>query len=249
MTLQQVPESGGALTVAAGLSLPMSIDEFDQQQALIAHVIKQMRPGKHYGGSDDYDHKQLRLPGAEYLLGAFRVVWDAEITWEYEDFKTWDFRYKAKAWKLVAPGVIGAKWEASGWSREKRFWCSKKKGCTPNCLQDHPPKGMDPGDMPHNLRTRVLKRAIVGLARAVTGTSGEFAEGMDEDTKDGATLCRIHNVAVTEKDGRFGTFWSHKNGKKWCNPKGDDLVIEATGEVPASPQDEVAEAPEKKEEE
>jgi hypothetical protein len=233
---------------------PLTIKQFQKRQELIQYVVAQMVEGIHYGVIPGTSDRSLWEPGAEYLAGAFNIQWDYDLTVCEEKFETFDFRYEYRVYQLIGDGIRVGGWTGSAWSRERKFYCKGgAHGCYKPCPQDHGPLGMEPQMLPHNVKDRALKRAYVGFIRNRVGVTGYFKQDLALDTNGGngaaKTLCRIHNVAVTEKDGRFGTFWSHKNGKKWCNPKGDDLVIEATGEVPASPQDEVAEAPEKKEEE
>lgn len=37
----------------------------------------------------------------------------------------------------------------------------------------------------------------------------------NQDTR----MCPIHHVSMTAKDGKFGKFYSHKEGEGWCNGK------------------------------
>lgn len=42
-------------------------------------------------------------------------------------------------------------------------------------------------------------------------------------TDDVSAICPIHNVTMTQREGQYGTFWSHSTGKDangktvWCN--------------------------------
>ena len=170
----------------------MSIAEFDDQLALIKHVVAQMQEGVHYGIIPGTRDKSLWEPGAEYLRAAFRISWSYELTKEVENFETGDFRYEFRA--FTVPPTQPAEWVASAWSKERKFWCSRD--CPTGCDQKHPPKGMPIGDIPNNVKDRALKRAFVNLMRNVTGTSGWFKMALDTETGEVSNkyLCPIHNV-------------------------------------------------------
>lgn len=43
-------------------------------------------------------------------------------------------------------------------------------------------------------------------------------------------VCPEHKVEILIRDGKFGPFYSHKNGEAWCNKKPEE-VIELHDEV------------------
>ena len=202
---------------------PMTVQEFDERQALIKHVSSTMQEGVHYGRIPGTSDKSLWEPGAEYLRAAFNIAWDYEVMDQVENYETWDFRYVIRAFQLVAPGVAGAAWIASAWSKERRFFCSSRD-CPQACNQQHGPRGMEPQMLPHNVRDRAVKRAFVALMRNVTGTTGYFKQTLDtvgvETSEEAEQLpCPIHPGKMHQRrQGRNDEpYYSHKEGSGWCN--------------------------------
>ena len=206
----------------------MTIQEFKERQDLIKYVVSEMQENVHYGQIPGTRDKSLWEPGAEYLRAAFNIQWGYELVDELEDYETGDFRYRFFVFHLLGPGIRGPGWEASAWSKERKFWCrGGKNGCSPNCLQDHEPS-MERQMLPHNVRDRALKRGFVALIRNVTGTTGYFKgeldvssesvasnNGVDPDQHPWLVTCPEHN-----KDWfRSGNMRepAHKQGNDWCN--------------------------------
>ena len=146
---------------------PMTIEEFDQRQTLIKHVVDQMEEGIHYGIIPGTSDKSLWEPGAEYLRAAFNIQWDYDALEEFEDYDNHEYRYKFRVYHLMAPSTRGCGWIASAWSEEIRF-----KGRPGG-------KGMEKEMLAHNVRDRALKRGFVALIRNVTGTTGYFKQDLD----------------------------------------------------------------------
>ena len=156
---------------------PLSIEEFDQRLTLVKYVVAQMIEGVHFGLIPGTYDKSLWEPGAEYLRMAFRIPWNYEVLEKIEDFSTYDYRYRVRAY--VVGDVEGAAWTAFGWSKERKFWCSTKRGCPQDCAQDHLPM-TEPAMLPHNVLDRTIKRAFVALMRNVTGTSCYFKQALPQ---------------------------------------------------------------------
>lgn len=217
MMAQDKPEAERALTtplegtlVPVSAPAPMTIQEFDEQQRLVEHIVAEMKENVHFGLIPGTHDKSLWEPGAEYLRRAFRIVWAYDIVDEFENFKDFEFRYTVRTYQLHAPGVRGSGWTASAWSKEKRFG------------------KMDGHDLQHNVRDRAIKRAFVALIRNLTGTTGYFKIALDTTNNGQSTekqvTCPDHNKPMTLRDGKYGPYYSHKEGSKWCNKKPDQVA-------------------------
>jgi len=180
--LPAVMNQGGAIGTMPE-QRPMTIEEFDQRLELIKHVVTEMVQGTHYGVIPGTHDNSLWEPGAEYLRAAFNIQWGYDVIQEHEDFATHDYYYRFFVFQLLGPGVRGAGWEASAWSRERKFWCKGgRDGCPRDCDgQAHGPLGMEAQMLPHNVRDRALKRGFVAMIRNVTGTTGWFKQALDAD--------------------------------------------------------------------
>lgn len=176
-TPEGVPE-GALVDPDTGELVPLeppqpAIEVFKGDLALVRAVVAEMMPQIHYGIIPGTRDKSLWEPGAEYLRRAFRIRWDFEVVYSHEEFDTGDFRYTVRAVALDHAQDPGAKWEASAWSKERKFWCSRD--CARDCDKAHPPK-QEKEVLWNNVKDRAIKRAFVNLIRNVTGTSGEFKE-------------------------------------------------------------------------
>ena len=225
LAVPEYPAQDAPLVVAPRVP---TIEEFDQRQALIKHVVAQMKDGVHYGIIPSTSDRSLWEPGAEYLRMAFGIQWDYTVTLEREDMETGDFFYRVRAFHVLPSGHRVGGWEASAWSKERKFWCSRN--CAKPCPQDHPALGMEFGMLPHNVRDRAIKRAFVALIRNVTGTTGDFKEGLEVDDAPAQgpaprggngdkhpwlVECPIHGVSwfKTEKMREP----AHRVDNDWCN--------------------------------
>ncbi len=226
--------------VALAGAMPMSVSEYKARRDLIKAVVQDMVPDVHFGIIPGTRDRTLWEPGAEFLRQALNVQWDYEFTVKDEDHETFMYRYAVRAYQLVTGPtgeiVRAGGWEASGHSRERKFWCSKD--CPRPCGADHEPKGMDPGDLWNNVKDRVIKRAFVNMIRNVTGTSGLFktavvdaAESANGQASKGN--CPKHNVPFmhrvgTSKAGNPYDFWAcpKKVGKDFCPEKPVDKAPE-----------------------
>lgn len=145
----------------------MSIEQFDERQALIRHVVGQMQEGVHYGVIPGTRDKSLWEPGAEYLRAAFQIQWAYEVEEKIEDFVNHEYRYRIRAFQILANGASGPSWPAHAWSQEQRFAGGPGS------------RGMEKEMLPHNVMDRAVKRAFVALIRNVSGTTGYFKQSLD----------------------------------------------------------------------
>lgn len=209
-----------------------TIEEYDREQALVQHIMGQMQEDKDYGLIPGTRKKTLYEPGAEALRRAFRIVWKYRCLDKVEDFERMEFYYHIEAYQLLAPGVEGIAWEASAWSREKKF------------------NGMEREMLHHNVRDRAIKRAFVALIRNIAAASGEFDPGgAIKATDDDALICSDHGVPfLYHAEGRYGPFYSHTGPKHnvgerkiaeftQAPTRGPENGREQGGEVEADPQE------------
>ncbi len=240
--LPAVVEGGRAITVSN--AQPLSIEAYRERRVLMKEAVTDMEENVDYGRIPGTKDLSLWEPGAEALRFAFNIQFKNECLEEIEDYKTHYYRYRYKCIQLLGPGIEGPSWEASGNSRERKFWCkgakwvNKKKvedGCPTPCDGEHPPFGMEAAMLPHNVRDRVQKRAFVAMIRNVTGATGLFKgagvdryDAQDEMPEDDDTFagggsndhpwlvtCPVHNVKWF-KSGNMREP-SHKVGDEWCN--------------------------------
>ena len=217
---------------------PLTIEVFQERIKLVKAVVAEMEESVHYGIIPGTSDKSLWEPGAEYLRMAFGITWNYEMLMEHEDYETSDFHYKVRAFALSPDGAEVASWTASAWSKERKFWCSKD--CPRDCAQNHAPKGMERGMLPHNTRDRAIKRGFVALIRNVTGTTGYFKQALDspanpsESTGDAqgtgyppTIKCPENGEVMRLRDGKFGPYYSHKHGKEWHNIDADKAPQQA----------------------
>ena len=221
------------LVPAVSPQAPMTIQQFDDRQKLIRHVVEQMEEGVHYGVIPGTSGKSLWEPGAEYLRAAFNIQWNYRELERVENFETFDFRYRFISYQLLSNGMEGPGWEGEAWSKERRFWCSRE--CTKPCPQDHDPKGMEREMMPHNVPDRALKRSFVAMIRNVTGPTGYFKMTEEHGPETAAAAkatasrkepedlgqgdlgnCPEHDIEWNVRETRFGIQASHRFGKDWC---------------------------------
>ena len=153
----------------------VSFEVLKQRREVVKQVVNElMVEGTHYGAFGGTSKKSLMLPGAELLMSTFGLHIDHEYVREDEDFEKRILRYRCRAFILMGPGVRGTSYEATAFNREKRFWChGGQDGCPKNCPQNHEPS-MHFGDQIDNVRRRAHSRAVKGLIRLVTGTTGYF---------------------------------------------------------------------------
>lgn len=240
-----VEERALATTQGPGLlsmPAPVTIEEYDREKAMVVHIIADMQNGKDYGLIPGTTKKSLWEPGAEALRRAFRIVWQYRVIAFLEDDKTGDYRYTIQAFQLLSPGIEGIMWEASASSKERKFWCSAKSCPPKDCPQTHPP-AMERAMLRHNVKDRAIKRAFVALIRNITGTSGEFDPEQDVDgvaQTVGKVFCPEHKgVEMIFKEGKWGPYYSHKQGSKWCNKKAADVEnAPSTAQPPATAHEE-----------
>tara|TARA_Y100000310_G_scaffold343702_1_gene452567 strand:+ start:459 stop:1664 length:1206 start_codon:yes stop_codon:yes gene_type:complete len=226
--LPEMMNQGGAIGTMPE-QRPMTIEEFDQRQGLIKHVVSQMEVGVHYGVIPGTHDNSLWEPGAEYLRAAFNIQWGYELVEQREDSSTHDYYYQFFAFQQLGPGVRGPGWDASAWSKERKFFCrGGRDGCPKDCPQTHQPS-MEAQMLPHNVRDRALKRAFVAMIRNVTGTTGYFKQALDNEPDD-------FDVDIPQGDGTDHPWlaacpehkqaWfqskkmrepAHKQGAGWCN--------------------------------
>lgn len=215
---------------------PLSIATYRERRALMAEVVGDMEDGVDYGIIPGTKDKSLWEPGAEALRFTFNIQFRNECLMEEEDFKTHLYRYRYKCVQLLGPGIDGPSWEAFGTSRERKFWCKGGKysdSCPNPCDTDHPPKGMEPAMLPHNVRDRVQKRAFVAMIRNVTGATGLF-KGAGTDRYDSYDAITEDDMEASENDHPWLVFcpvhrvkWfksanmrepAHKDqAGEWCN--------------------------------
>ena len=249
-----VDVAGPSAVPTVSIIRPMSIEEFQQEQALVQAIVAEMKNGVHYGLIPGTKDRSLWEAGAEYLRRAFRVEWDYDVEEKVEDFSTHNYRYRVHAYRLYAPGVRGTGWTATAWSRERKFWCNSQE-CPKGVHPEHQARGMDPHDMPHNVLDRAIKRAFVALIRNVTGTTGYFKEGSEEDSpgpgraaalepRAAQGLCPkhhvpfVHKVGKSARTGRPFNFWScpEKDGSVYCKERPlDPTGQQAPPETEAQP--------------
>ena len=229
------------IATADGIGTPMTIESFKQRQELMKYVVSEMVDGVHYGLIPGTHDKSLWEPGAEYLRAAFGIRWDHVVVEQREIVQNNDYYYRVVAKAYAPDGSVGASWEGSAWSKERRFYC--KSACPKPCPQDHPPRGMEQEMLPHNVRDRAIKRAFVALIRNVTGATGYFkdavaqADAAREDavvdvTGTATGECPEHGVEW--RDGKFGPFHPIPGGgicdeKKLINAQAKAAMGEAAG--------------------
>ena len=241
MSIQKRPEQGIVYEAERGIvhagpveaQAPMTIEEFDQRQDLIVHVVSRMTKDVHYGQIPGTQGLTLYEPGAEYLRAAFNIQWDAQLVDEREDFVNHEYYYRYKAFQILSNGQPGPSWENSAWSKERKFWCASRQ-CERNCQGDHGPRGMEAQMLPNNVRDRAYKRAFVAMIRTVTGatglfktaamdtsdTMGELDRGGDHATGNEGdhpwlVTCPVHKVNWVKSDKMREP--AHKQGSGWCN--------------------------------
>ena len=185
MALQRRPEQGIVLDGTSREIQPvgpveatpiMTIEQFDQRQDLMVHVVGRMKEGVHFGQIPGTTDKTLFEPGAEYLRAAYNIQWQIDLIDQREDFVNHEYYYRYKAYQILSNGMAGPSWENSAWSKERKFWCASKQ-CDRQCLGDHGPRGMEAQMLPNNVRDRAYKRAFVAMIRNVTGATGLFKMG------------------------------------------------------------------------
>jgi hypothetical protein len=179
---------------------------------------------------------------------AFNIPWNFEMLMEHEDYSTSDFHYKVRAFILSTDGAEVASWTASAWSKERKFFCSAKV-CGQQCNQDHEPRGMERGMLPHNTRDRAIKRAFVALIRNATGTTGYFKQALDNPSSNGGAEpgglppswpCPECGGTMQLKEGKYGPYYSHKKGKDWHNLDAKIVSAEiAAAEPPETVEDDI----------
>lgn len=213
----------------------MSVEQFKERQELIKYVVSEMKDGVHYGIIPGTKDRSLWEPGAEYLRAAFNIQWGYDIIEEREDLETGDCFYRFRVYQILVSGHRVGGWEASAWSKERKFWCrGGQNGCAKQCDQEHPPS-MERQMLPHNVRDRALKRGFVAMIRNVTGTTGYFkgdlegggveqpassgrptaAAPVDANTHPWLVNCPEHNVAWFQT-GKMREP-AHRDGEGWCN--------------------------------
>jgi len=218
---------------------PLSIATYRERRALMAEVVGDMEDGVDYGIIPGTKDKSLWEPGAEALRFTFNIQFRNECLLEEEDFKTHLYRYRYKCVQLLGPGIDGPSWEAFGTSRERKFWCKGGKyadSCPNPCDTEHPPKGMEPAMLPHNVRDRVQKRAFVAMIRNVTGATGLFKGagtdrydtsddmpyGNDDEVTGGGNdhpwlvTCPVHKIKWF-KSGNMREAAHKDQAGEWCN--------------------------------
>ena len=142
--------------------MPLTPAQIKQTTDALKAAVAEMTEGVHYGIIPGTNNKQsLWEPGAELLRLTFRLSWDYTFIDERENIETGECYYRVQAFIPGPNGEVGAKWEASADSREKRFG------------------RMDAAVRPNLVRDTAIKRAFVNLMRNATGASGEFSEAYD----------------------------------------------------------------------
>lgn len=234
-----IDASGRAITTNPDPQ-PLSITSYRERRALMAEVVGDMEEGVDYGIIPGTHDKSLWEPGAEALRFTFNIQFRNECLLEEEDFKTHLYRYRYKCTQLLGPAIDGPSWEAFGTSLERKFWCKGGRGpdaCPNPCDVEHPPKGMEPAMLPHNVRDRVQKRAFVAMIRNVTGATGLF-KGAGADRYDSAddipygdddqaagggnnhpwlVTCPVHNVKWFKRGNMPEHGHRKDNDTEWCN--------------------------------
>jgi hypothetical protein len=179
-----------------------TIEEYEREQALVKHIMSQMEEGKDYGLIPGTQKKSLWEPGAEALRRAFRIVWQYRFKEELEDYDNMEFRYVVQAYQLLnEAGLEGIGWEATAWSKEKKF------------------NGMEREMLSHNVKDRAIKRAFVALIRNIAGASGEFDPDSDvaPNGDSNQVICSVHNVPFEFAEGKFGPYYRHSSPKHNVN--------------------------------
>jgi hypothetical protein len=171
---------------------PLSVDVYRERRNLITEVIKDMEENVDFGIIPGTHDKSLWEPGAERLRFGFNIQFTNVVVDQREDFENHEYYYRYLCTQLLGPGINGPSWEASAWSRERKFWCKGGRGpeaCPNPCDGKHGPLGMEATMLSHNVRDRAQKRAFVAMIRNVTGATGLFkGSGADRaDSADSAT--------------------------------------------------------------
>ena len=169
-----VPDSPEAQQVLTqGL---VTFEQLEARRQAVERLTKEvMVEGTHYGAiAGSGGKKSLLLPGAELLMSQFSLHIDHEYTLEREDLAERMLLYRCRAFQLLGPNIRGTSYEATAFNRERRFWCrGGQNGCPKECSQDHPPS-MEFATQLDNVRRRAYTRAVKGLVRLLTGTTGYF---------------------------------------------------------------------------
>lgn len=196
---------------------PLSVEVYRERRNLIAAVVEDMEEGVDFGIIPGTHDKSLWEPGAERLRFGFNIQFTNMAVDEREDFEKHEYYYRYLCTQLLGPGINGPSWEASAWSKERKFWCKGGRGpdaCPNPCDAAHGPKGMEAFMLPHNVRDRAQKRAFVAMIRNVTGATGLFKgsgadkfdssddmPAQDEEFASGGSndhpwlvTCPVHNV-------------------------------------------------------